>query len=73
MFLQIWRVLTLFVVDFGVLSYKVRKCFPLLYQIWPKLRTKCGKAGQDVRALQRANVFAARKVHWTLRLSGSAL
>ena len=26
-----------------------------------------------VRALQRANVFAARKVHWTLRLSGSAL
>ncbi|PKZ39952.1 hypothetical protein CYJ69_00795 [Gardnerella pickettii] len=33
-----------------------------MYQIW-----------QIVRALQRAHVFAARKVHWTLRLSGSAL
>ena len=31
------------------------------------------QACRVVRALQRANVFAARKVHWTLRLSGSAL
>ena len=29
--------------------------------------------GGIVRALQRAHVFAARKVHWTLCLSGSAL
>ena len=31
------------------------------------------KAGPVARALQRAHVFAARKVHWTLRLSVSAL
>ena len=31
------------------------------------------KRGKIARALQRAHVFAARKVHWTLRLSGSAL
>ena len=31
------------------------------------------KRGHVARALQRAHVFAARKVRWTLRLSGSAL
>ena len=37
------------------------------------LRFSSEKVGRVVRALQRAHVFAARKVHWTLRLSGSAL
>ncbi|RDX00453.1 hypothetical protein AXE73_05135 [Gardnerella vaginalis] len=31
------------------------------------------RIGKSLARSKRANVFAARKVHWTLRLSGSAL
>ncbi|WP_230454748.1 hypothetical protein, partial [Gardnerella vaginalis] len=38
----------------------------------PKIAKCVNNLGKIARALQRAHVFAARKVHWTLRLSGSA-
>ncbi|PKZ73767.1 hypothetical protein CYJ65_00400 [Gardnerella vaginalis] len=38
-----------------------------------KIAKYVNNLGKIASALQRTHVFAARKVHWTLRLSGSAL
>ncbi|EIK84467.1 hypothetical protein CGSMWGv00703Bmash_00260 [Gardnerella pickettii 00703Bmash] len=35
-------------------------------------RSSALRIGKSLARSKRANVFAARKVHWTLRLSGSA-
>ena len=49
---------------------------PVFVYFYPEFVSKIAKyvnkLWQIARALQRAHVFAARKVHWTLRLSGSA-
>ncbi|MGV7019094.1 hypothetical protein ACWA09_00095 [Gardnerella vaginalis] len=50
---------------------------PVFAYFYPEFVSKISKyvnnLGKIARALQRAHAFAARKVHWTLRLSGSAL
>ena len=50
---------------------------PVFAYFYPEFVSKISKyvnnLGKIARALQRAHVFASRKVHWTLRLSGSAL
>ena len=56
----------------GTISGKC-SCFCFFYPAFvPKIVKYVNKRGEIARALQRAHVFAARKVHWTLRLSGSA-